>query len=212
MASHDIYIGLAWSRLGLANASPEQPRSVPGAYPEHPRRTVCSVCTTKNSCSGSQTAVIGGSSEQQAGLRPGPGSAPDRAPPRTGLNSGSIEARFEPDFTGTSGVRPVSAREMSPRRVEALKAERISSDDVLKAFTLWGFSDSVHISRALQGRAPGVPVKCPLALLGPRLEPGKLVQIIMSRIMFYYVPIMFIMSGIMSGNFAPNLNQTGWFK
>ena len=141
-----------------------------------------------------------------------PGYAPDRAPPRTGLNSGSIEARFEPDFTGTSGVRPVSAREMSPRRVEALKAERISSDDVLKAFTLWGFSDSVHISRALQGRAPGVPVKCPLALLGPRLEPGKLVQIIMSRIMFYYVPIMFIMSGIMSGNFAPNLNQTGWFK
>ena len=45
--------------------------------------------------------------------------------------------------------------------VEALKAERISSDDVLKAFTLWGFSESTYISRALRGRAPGVPVKCP---------------------------------------------------
>ena len=88
VASHGLSFGLSWPRLGLPEASPEQPRSVPGASLEHPRRTGCSFCTTKNSCSGSQTAVIGGSSEQQAGLRPGPGSAPDQAPPRTGLKSG----------------------------------------------------------------------------------------------------------------------------
>ena len=46
----------------------------------------------------------------------------------------------------------------------------------------------IHFTGTL-GARPGSARE--MSVLGPQLEPGKLVQIIMSRIMFYYVPSMF---------------------
>ena len=47
---------------------------------------------------------------------------------------------------------------------------------------------------ARTGRVPGVPVECPLALFGPDVS---------NNYVSNYVLLCFIMSGIMSGNFAP---------
>ena len=226
MASHGLSRGLSWSRLGLAmrpcglpwhlhwpllvsswpsNASIWPPMASPLAS----LGLVLARVWARSDCEGANyprrpplaarwpPLLVPDHQERLFGL-PNSSSwwlerATGRAPPRTGL-------------------RPGPGNSIGMGWAAGLQGGRISSDDVLKAFTLWGFSESTYISRALWGRAPGVPVKCPIALLGPRLEPGKLVQIIMSELCFIMSGIMFYYVQNYVREFCANLNQTGWFK
>ena len=121
VASHGLSFGLSWPRLGLPEASPEQPRSVPGAAQAvwmpigEPHTSLKTRCKSnapggggpfglpwraRAHCEGAnypgsdtlkarRTAVR--AHEQQflvARTSNRPGSAPDRAPPRTRLRPG----------------------------------------------------------------------------------------------------------------------------
>ena len=135
---------------------------------------------------------------QQAGLRPGPGSAPSRA------------AQFWLHYG--SGARPGGCPCLPWTK----------RNQALRCWVRVRVGDGVVISwRVGHWRALGAPRECPWnvpsrcwdrmfqtimsRIMFNSLEPGKRVPIIMSRIMFYYVRNYV-------REFCANLNQTGWFK